>query len=244
MENQNATPSNETPAANGEAAAAQTFTLSIRAVLGNSPAADAESATCWTGRGDYTNPKTPRRDLLLSEPMPKITAETIAQLPQEKLAELLSDLMTDYIRRTKCQRMSAGDLLQFTLPREPLAYAMTALIACTEGSGRATSELSGATIRELINSKEYAAARLEYCTTQKINPANFIKIVQDEFLRSSTRVDLTVWQSRSAVMHKAIAHLTAIGQLAGITEKQKRVLTLACGRLANAQVIDDNEGGI
>lgn len=220
--------------ATNNAQASQTIAIQFRAVAPLE--GSEESPILWVGgRANST------RNIALSQPLPEITAASIAAIPADILASFINDSFATYIKRVKVQRMELGDSITLSLPTDETELALTMLTSLTEGS-RTRKELTGATVRDAINSDAFKATVTAYCTAKNISPDNFKRLVVDEFLRSCTRESFGIYQSRAAVAAKAVAHLAAI--CATITQagdsKTARVLELAIQAISNAPTISDD----
>lgn len=218
--------------------ATERFPLRIAAVAGieEGEAAAKESQTYWLGRKVG---KAPRKDLQLSCAIPQVSAAEIAQLDPAKLALLLNDEFSAYVRRVKCQRIEIGAAIELMLPSNAQAFADLALAMLTAPAQRAKKLVSAASIRALLLSSEYKAAALA-AFGDKL--ATWQRIGEREMMPLAYAADAKVATDRADVRDKAVLRILEIAAMMPEASEHRVVLEAASELLAEvpAVALDDS----
>lgn len=214
--------------------------LTITAKIGNEGA--EESSVLWLGR-QPKNSREPRRDLQLSQPLPIITAEQVAQLPAKDVAEILTDAFAAWVRRVKVQRLTLGSSISLVMPDgDELPRFM---LAALQGDVRERKLLSAASVRDVLQSTAWKSCAPAYIAANGIKPDAWQRIVVDEVLRGCLRQDAIIYASRHAAWLKAATHLGAIADACSRHPEGAAVapvLSAAVERITSLPVVPDDAG--
>lgn len=213
---------------------AERFALRISAIAGTEDA--KESDTLWIGRQIG---KAPRKDLQLSQELPKVAAAQVAKLDAEKVALIINDEFAAYVRRVKCQRLdlAGNSSIELMLPVQADVYAEMVVSMLSAPATRTKRLVSTATIRAMLLSSEYKTAALQVLGA-KLDA--WRRVGEREMLPAAVAQDARIPTARANVRDTAVVRCMEIAALMPDCE-HKLVLVAAAELLADVQVADTDD---
>lgn len=213
----------------------QKFALKIVAITGAEGAKETE--TLWTGRQVG---KQPRKDLMLSRELPKLTDEMVTMLSRSgefaaKIATIINDEFAAYVRRVKCQRLDIGSSIELMLPVAASDFAAMAVNMLSAPATRAKKLVSSTSIRAMLLSDIYkAAAKLVMGT--KLD--NWQRIGEKEMIPLAYATDAQVDTKRATVRDNVVIRMIEIAAIMPEDNEHRIVLEAAAELLSEVEVAD------
>lgn len=214
---------------------ADSYPITIRAIAGAEGAEN--SSTYWKGR--QASKTAPRKDLVLSNALPRILADDILASPElfAGIAEIVNDAHEAYVRRVKCQRLEVAGTNNITLfypvRRNKSTQFIVAMLTEEMKRGREKKLVSTSSLREMKLSSDYKIAAAAFMGARL---ENWKRIFEVEFLPLVTCADAAIRAERESVRDKVCANMLSIAALMQENSQHKVVLEAAAEILADVSV--------
>lgn len=168
------------------------------------PVTSATDSTTYWASGRSTG----KRDIMLDNPLPLLSATDIAAIPPADIAALLNKLAASYIRTVSLQKLEVGNSLEMEFPTAGAELAKTYL-GFAMGT-RSAQALTPTRLKALLDCAFFRAVAMEYISINGIKSDAFNKICINDILMKASRKDLSFVEHMTAKLKRSIEHFSNI----------------------------------